>query len=84
MLTNIESFKPKINMILHYILQYKLDICFTTVTWISNNEDLQYLMANLMPKGFNILLCERKKQKRKGLACVYNSPIVCAVLMLDS
>ena len=35
MLTNIQSLKPKINMILHYILQHKLDISFITETWIS-------------------------------------------------
>ena len=64
MLTNIQSLKPKINMILHYILQHKLDICFITETWISKNEDLQYIKANLMTQGSNILSCERKKQKR--------------------
>ena len=46
MLTNIQSLKQKINMILHYIPQYKLDICFITETWISKNEDLQYIKAN--------------------------------------
>ena len=65
MLTNIQSLKPKINMILHYILQHKLDICFITETWISKNEDLQYIKANLMTQGFNMLLSERKKQKKE-------------------
>ena len=40
MLTNIQSLKPKIDVILHYILEHKLDICFITETWISINEDL--------------------------------------------
>ena len=35
MLTNIQSLKPKIDVILHYILEHKLDICFITETWIS-------------------------------------------------
>ena len=48
MLTNIQLFKPKINMIPHYMLQHKLDICFITETWISKNEDLQYIKANPM------------------------------------
>ena len=47
MLTNIQSLKPKIDMIIHYILQHKLDICFITETWVSKNEDLQYIKANL-------------------------------------
>ena len=63
MLTNIQSLNPKINMVLHYILQHKLDICFITETWISKNEDLQYIKANLMKQGFNILSCERKNKK---------------------
>ena len=35
MLTNIQSLKPKIDVILHYILEHKVDICFITETWIS-------------------------------------------------
>ena len=52
-------------MILHCIVQNKLDICFITENWISKNEDLQYIKANLMIQGFNILSCERKN-KEKG------------------
>ena len=59
-------------MILHYILQHKLDICFITETLISRNEDLQYIKANLMTQGFNILSFERKNRKGGGLACIYN------------
>ena len=59
-------------MTLYYILQHKLDICFITETWISKNEDLQYIKANLMTQGFNILSCERKNRKGGGLACIYN------------
>ena len=72
MLRNIQSLKPKTNMILHYILQHKLDICFITETWISKNEDLQYIKANLMTQGFNILSCERKNRKGGGLAHTYS------------
>ena len=72
MLTNIQSLKLKINMTLHYILQHELDICFITETWISKNEDLQYIKANLMTQGFNILSCESKNRKGGGLACIYN------------
>ena len=45
MLTNIQSLIPKIDMIIHYILQHKLVICFITETWGSKNEDLQYIKA---------------------------------------
>ena len=72
MLTNIQSLKPKIDVILHYILEHKVDICFITETWISKNEDLQYIKANLKMQGYHILLCERENQKGGGLACIYN------------
>ena len=67
MLTNIQSLKPKINMILHYIV-HKLDICFITETWISKNEDLQCIKFNIMTQGFNILSCKRKNKRGGGLA----------------
>ena len=72
MLTHMQLLKPKINMILHYFLQHKLDICFITETWISKNDDLQYIKANLMTQGFNILSCERKNRKGGHLECIYN------------
>ena len=72
MLTNIQSLKPKIDVILHYILQHKVDICFITETWISKNEDLQYIKANLKMQGYHILSCERENRKGGGLACIYN------------
>ena len=72
MLTNIQSLKPKIDVILHYILEHKVDICFTTETWISKNEDLQYIKANLKMQGYHILSCERENRKGGGMACIYN------------
>ena len=35
-------------------------------------EDLQYIKANLMAQGSNILSCERKNRRGGGLACIYN------------
>ena len=72
MLTNIQSLKPKIDVILHYILEHKVDICFITETWISKNEDLQYIKANLKLQGYHILSCERENRKGGGLACIFN------------
>ena len=34
LLTSIQSLKLKIDMILHYILEHKLDLCFITEAWI--------------------------------------------------
>ena len=72
MLINIQSLKPMINMILHYILQHKLELCLITETWISKIEDLQYIKVNLMTHGVNIFSCKRKNRKGRGLACTYN------------
>ena len=72
MLTNIQSLKLKIDVLLHYILEHKLDICFITETWISKHEDLQYIKANLKMQGYHILSCERANRKEGGLACIYN------------
>ena len=83
MLTNIQSLKPKIDVILHYILEHKLDICFITETWISKNEDLQYIKANLKMQGYHILSCESKNRKGGGLACIYNEKLKMKALKLQ-
>ena len=70
MLTNIQSLKLKIDVLLHYILEHKLDICFITETWISKHEDLQYIKANLKMQGYHILSCARANRKGGGLACI--------------
>ena len=71
MLTNIQSPMPKIHKIIHYFLQHKLDMFFITETWISKEEDLLYIKANLMKQSFNILSCERRNRKEGGFACIY-------------
>ena len=63
--TSIQSLKLKIDMIMQYILQHKLDMYFITETCISKDDDLQYIKANLMAQGFNILSCERKTEKEE-------------------
>ena len=66
MLTNIQSLKPKIDVILHYILNHKVDICFITKTWISKNEDLLYIKANVKMQGYQILSCRGKIKKEEA------------------
>ena len=75
MLPNIQSLKLKIDVIEHCILEHKLGICFITETWISKNEDLQYIKANLKMQGYHILSCERENRKGGGLACIYNEKL---------
>ena len=62
-------------MILLYILEHQLDICFITETWISKDEDLQYIKANLKMQGYHILSYERENRKGGGLACIYNEKL---------
>ena len=70
-LTNIQSLKPKKNIILHYILQHKLDLCFITEMWIPKMK-ICNIKANLMAQSFNILSCETKNRNGGGLAYIYN------------
>ena len=72
MLTNIQSLKLEIDVILHYILEHKLEICFITETWISKLKDLQYIKASLKMQGYHIHSCERANRKGGSLACIYN------------
>ena len=69
MLTNIQSLKPKIDVILHYILEHKV---FHYRDLDIKNEDLQYIKVNLKMQGYQILSCERENWKGGGLACIYN------------
>ena len=64
-LTNIQSLKPKIDVIIHYILEHIPDQCFITETWISKHEDLQYIKANLKMQGYHILSYERGKIEKE-------------------
>ena len=71
-LTNNICSLPKIDMIIHYILQHKLDMSFITETWISKNED-QYIKVNLMTQGSTYYHVKGKTEKEVSYASKRNN-----------
>ena len=72
-LTNIQSLKPKLDMLIHHMQPNNLDICFITETWTQcrNESDYQYIRANLDTAGYNIMTPSRENRKGGGIAVIY-------------
>ena len=74
-LTNIQSLKPKLDMLIHHVQLNNMDICFITETWTQcrNESDYQYIRANLDTAGYNIMIHSRENRKGGGIAVIYRS-----------
>ena len=74
-LTNIQSIKPKLDMLIHHMQLNNLDMCFITETWTQcgNEPDYQYIKANLDTAGYNIMMHSRENRKGAGIAVIYRS-----------
>ena len=74
-LINIQSLKPKLDMLIHNIQLNNLDICFITGTWTQygNEPEYQYIKANLCTPGYNILIHSRENRKGGGIAVIHKS-----------
>ena len=72
-LTNIQSIKPKLDMLIHHMQLNNLDICFITETWTQcrNELDYQYIRANVDTAGYNIMIHSRENRKGGGIAVIY-------------
>ena len=72
-LTNIQSLKPKLDMLIHHMKLNNLDICFITETWTQyeNEPEYQYIKANLDTAGYNIIIHSRENRKGGGMAVIY-------------
>ena len=72
-LINIQSLKPKLDMLIHHMQLYNLDICFITETWTQcgNGPDCQYIRANLDAAGYNIIIHSRDNRKGGGIAVIH-------------
>ena len=72
-LTNIQSIKPKLDMLIHHMQLNNLDMCFLTETWTQcgNEPDYQYIKANLETVGYNIMMHSRENRKGGGIAVIY-------------
>ena len=60
-LVNIQSPKPKLDMLIHHIQLNNIDMCFVMETWsqYGNEPEHQYIKANLDTAGYKILTQSR-------------------------
>ena len=72
-LANIQSLKPKLDMLIHNMQFNNTDMCFVTETWMQhgNEPEYKYIKANLDTAGYNILIQGRENRKGGGLAVIY-------------
>ena len=61
-LVNIQSLKPKLDMLIHHIQVSNMDMVLVTETWTQdgNEPEHQYIKANLNTAGYNILIQSRE------------------------
>ena len=72
---NIQSLKPKLDMLMHHMQLNNINMCFVTeiLTQYGNEPEYQYIMANLDTAGYNILIQSRENRKGGGITVVYKS-----------
>ena len=74
-LVNIQSLKPKLDVLIHHMQINNKDIGFVTETWIQygNEPEYQYIKANLDTAGYNILIQSWENQRGRGIAVIYKT-----------
>ena len=74
-LVNIQSPKPKVDMLIHHMQINSIDMGFVTETWTQygNEPEYQYIKANLDTAGYNILIQSRENWRGGGIAVIYKS-----------
>ena len=74
-LVNIQSLKPKLDMLIHHMQLNKIHMGFVTETWTQygNEPEYQYIKANLDTAGYNILIQSRENQRGGGIAVIHKS-----------
>ena len=71
-LINVQSIKPKENIILDFLLGYKVDLTVTTDTWLSKRDDDQAWVNSSTPHmgEYRILVINRPDRRGNGLALI--------------
>ena len=74
-LVDIQSLKPKLDMLIHHMQVSNMDMVFVTEAWTQdgNESEHQYIKANLNPAGYNILIQSRENQRGGGIVVIYKS-----------
>ena len=63
-LGNIQSLKPKLDMLIHHMQLNNIDLYFVMETWTQygNDPEYQYIKANLNTAGYKILRAEKTEK----------------------
>ena len=85
-LVNIQSLKPKLDMLIHHMQVSNMDIVFVTETWTEdgNDSEHQYIKANFNTAGYNMLIQSRENQRGGGIAIIYKSHLQVKKLIFNN
>ena len=72
-LVNIQSLKPKLDMLIHHMQVSNMDMVYVTETWTEdgNESEHQYIKANINTAGYNMLIQSRENRRGGGIAIIY-------------
>ena len=84
-LVNIQTLKPKLDMLIHHMQLNKIDMGLVTETWTQygNEPDYHYIKANLDIVGYNILIQSRENWRGGGTAVIYKSHLQVKILSFN-
>ena len=85
-LLNIQSLKPKLDMLIHHMQVSNMDMVFVTETWTEddNKSEHQYIKANFNTAGYNMLIQSRENQRGGGIAIIYKSHLQVKKLIFNN
>ena len=85
-LVNIQSLKPKLDILIHHMQVSNIDMVFVTETWTQECNELehQYIKANINTAGYNILIQSRENQRGGGIAIIYKSHLQVKKLIFNN
>ena len=85
-LVNIQSLKPKLDILIHHMQVNNIDMVFVTETWTKdgNESEHQYIKANINTAGYNILIQSRENQREGGIVIIYKSHLQVKKLIFNN
>ena len=83
---NIQSLKPKLDMLIHHMQVSNIGMVFVTETWTEDGNELehQYIKANINTAGYNMLIQSRENQRGGGIAIRYKSHLQVKKLIFNN
>ena len=85
-LVNIQSLKPKLDMLIHHMQVSNMDMVFVTETWTEdgNESEHQYIKANINTAGYHMLIQSRENWRGGGIAIIYKSHLQVKKLIFNN